>query len=172
MQDQCQHWQFRRHLERRRRAEEASHRGSLRSGHRNGSFHRGRHSHNSRSDHPALAGSDWHGANLRSDLKSEACRRSRQKRDVGSYRRASAARCGLYDHPRRCSHSICAHGFEAYHGHSQPRRRDPSSMDDTSSQTKLPLRMLRRHLQNLRQVRRKLFARRWPASRLLGRCQR
>ncbi len=60
----------------------------------------------------------------------------------------------------------------AHHRHRQPRRRDSGTVDGASPQAELPLRPLRRHLQDLQEVRRVVLARRRPASGLRGRCQR
>ena len=60
----------------------------------------------------------------------------------------------------------------ARHRHRQPRRRDSGRVDGEEPQAELPVRVLRRHLQDLPEARRDLFARRRAAARVAGRCER
>ena len=55
---------------------------------------------------------------------------------------------------------------EAHHWDRQPRRRHHGAVDDRAPQAELPLRELRPHHQDPREVRRQLLARRRPSSRL------
>ena len=58
------------------------------------------------------------------------------------------------------------------HRHRQPRRLDPGRVDGEEPQAELPLRALRRHLQDLPEARRDFLARRRPAARRARRRQR
>ena len=84
------------------------------------------------------------------------------ERDARSDRRAGRAGRGLHDHPRRRADPVSAAGLEAHHRHRQPRRRDPGAVDGAPSQAEFSLRVLRRHLQDLREARRS--ASRWATA--------
>ena len=83
--------------------------------------------------------------------------------DARSDRGAGRAGRRLHDHPRRRAGAVHPADHQAHHRHRQPRRLDSCRVDGQESQAEPALRTLRRHLQDLPEVRRQLFARRRPA---------
>ena len=67
---------------------------------------------------------------------------------------------------------VSAAGARSHHRHRQPRRRADGAVDVGAQEGELPLRALRRHLQDLQEARRHLLAGRRPAPRLDRRRQR
>ena len=88
------------------------------------------------------------------------------ERDARSDRRAGRAGRGLHDDPRGRAGAVHSADDEADHRDREPRRRDSGRVDGEEPQAEFPVRVLRRHLQDLPEVRRELLAGRRAAAGL------
>ena len=126
-----------------------------------------------RVDHPQLPGTGRHGADLPGAGEGERQGRRPDLGDLPRYLdRTSRAGRGLLHHPRRRAPAIYTAHRRARHRHRLARRFDHGQVVPGASPGEFPLHPLRGHLRDHEGLRRRLLARRRPASRLHCRRQR
>ena len=134
--------------------------------HRDGSFHRQKHSRHARMDHSQFARADRHRADLSGARKS---RRPRGRTDLGNLsrhpHRTGGAGGRLLHRPRRGTIKIHPDDGAARHRHRLARRLDHGQMVPRASSGKFSLHALGRDLRDHGRVRRQLFHRRRSAAR-------